>query len=303
MWIDNIAYRILALAGWLAMPLAAPDIGASPLGEQIGKRRCETYIPAPVDTLRQAQAAFADLLQGPRFPPDSAPGQWQALGFELLTLAEHGEQWLVLREPTDTCRGQGLYLIRLGATPGLMLQVPHGYRDLHTDDIAAGLLQVPWHVIAFNTVPRHYTRRGRRVDADLAHREDSFLAALTRAYADIHPAGRLVQLHGFSPQKRSTAAGRSAAAIISSGAAWPSAGAIAVADCLQRRLQEPVRLYPRDVRELGGTRNVQGRLLRERGHDGFVHVELARPLRERLRKEQELRSGLAACLGSGMSGE
>ena len=78
---------------------------------------------------------------------------------------------------------------------------------------------------------------------------------------------------------------------------------MAVADCLQRRLQEPVRLYPRDVRELGATRNVQGRLLRERGHDGFVHVELAQPLRERLRNEQELRSGFAACLVTGMNGE
>ena len=46
-----------------------------------------------------------------------------------------------------------------------------------------------------------------------------------------------------------------------------------------------------------------GRLLRERGHDGFVHVELARPLRERLRNEQELRSNLAACLVTGMKGE
>lgn len=303
MWTDNLACRILALAGWLAMPLAAADIGTSPLGEQIGERRCETYIPASAHTLRQAQAAFAELLQGPQVPPETTPGQWRALGFDLLTMTAHGVQWLVLREPPDTCRGQGLYLIRRGATPGLMLQVPHGYRDLHTDDIAAGLLQAPWHVIAFNTVPRHYSRKGRRIDADLAHREDSFLAALTRAYADIHPAGRLVQLHGFSPEKRSTAAGRSAAAIVSSGAAWPSAGAMAVADCLQRRLQEPVRLYPRDVRELGATRNVQGRLLRERGHDGFVHVELARPLRERLRNEQELRSGFAACLVTGMNGE
>ena len=58
-----------------------------------------------------------------------------------------------------------------------------------------------------------------------------------------------------------------------------------------------------EVRELGGTRNVQGRLLRERGHDGFVHVELGRPLRERLRNEQELRSSLAACLVTGMNGE
>jgi hypothetical protein len=205
----------------------------------------------------------------------------------------------VLREPPQSCQGQGLYLIRREPIAGLMLQIPHGYHDLHTDDIAAQLLQAPWHVIAFNTVPRHGKRNGQRFDADLAHREDNFLAPLTRVFAELYPSGRLVQLHGFSAKRRTTAAGRTAAAIVSSATAWPSPDAMAVADCMQSLLQEPVRLYPRDVSELGATRNVQGRLLRERGHNGFVHVELARPVRERLRQQAGLRTGLGACLTGG----
>ncbi len=44
-------------------------------------------------------------------------------------------------------------------------------------------------------------------------------------------------------------------------------------------------LFPTTVDELGGTTNVQDKILRAAGHDGFVHLELSRPLRRRLRDD------------------
>ncbi|MDX2455941.1 MAG: hypothetical protein QNL87_00375, partial [Gammaproteobacteria bacterium] len=86
----------------------------------------------------------------------------------------------------------------------------------------------------------------------------------------------------------------------SAGTAWPTPASTAVAACLQSLLNNPVRLYPRDVQELGATTNQQGRLLRRLAHNGFVHVELSRALRERLRSQGPLRTGFAACLYNGM---
>ncbi len=303
MWIDPKSCRRVLLAACLVLPGVASAGVLQPLQELIGQRRCDVYVPATEQQLQQAEAAFETLLENPGAMVGAAATLWKDLGFTVTSVASGGATWIVLRESPGQCRGQGLYLVRQGAAAGLLLQVPHGYFDQYTDDIAAGLLQAPIRAIAFNTVPRHYTQHGMRIDADFAHRADNLFSPLARAFVRVYPSGRLVQLHGFDPAKRDTAAGRSAAVIVSSGTAWPTPASTAVANCLQPLLDDPVRLYPRDIRELGATTNLQGRLLRERGHNGFVHVELSRALRGRLRNEAPLRSSLGACLYHGMEQE
>ena len=54
--------------------------------------------------------------------------------------------------------------------------------------------------------------------------------------------------------------------------------------------------YPHGIAELGGTTNEQGRLLRARGHGGFLHLEIGLALRLRLKAEPELRRQLLRCL-------
>lgn len=300
MWIEPKALRGVLLAGCLALPGVAITDVLQPLQELIEQRRCDVYVPATERQLQRAEAAFEDLLDNPGALSGDAAEVWTQLGFIETPVAVGDVTWIVLHEAPGQCRGQGLYLIRRGAAAGLLLQIPHGYFDQYTDDIAAGLLQAPIRALAFNTVPRHYKRHGMQIDADFAHRADNLFAPLAQAFVRVYPAGRLVQLHGFDPEKRNTTAGKSAAVIVSSGTTWPTPASTAVANCLQSLLADPVRLYPRDVRELGATTNLQGRLLRERGHNGFVHVELSRALRERLRNENSLRSGFGACLYEGM---
>ena len=300
MWTDLKLYWLCACL--VCLPLSGQVHGAEPhvLKELLADRRCDNYVPATAVQLQHAEAAFVELLQG---RGDSKTGQasvWPALGYTARQVELAGMKWQVLQEGRDGCTGQGLYLLREGGSAGLVVQVTHGYHDLHTDEIALGLVNAPVRVIAFNTVPRRFRRQGKEVNADLAHRADNLFAALTRAFARVFPDGRLVQLHGFSPNKRKTAVAADAAAIVSAGKSWSTADSEAVAACLRPLLGGPVLLYPRHVRELGGTRNLHGKLLRRQGHDGFVHVELNRAIRERLRSEDDLRAGFAACLSSGM---
>lgn len=300
MWIEARIYRTLLLAASIAPAAVAEQGGLQVLQDLVAGRRCADYRPATAGELQQAQSAFAALLAKPGAVSRTATERWAQLGFSLTTVNAAGVTWTVVHEPPGRCRGQGLYLVRQGAAASLLLQIPHGYADRDTDDIAAGLLQTPLRAMAFNTVPRHFTRHGKRVDSDFAHRADNLFAPLTRAFARAYPAGRVVQLHGFDPAKRDTAAGRSAAVIVSAGSARATPASTAVAACLQAWLQDPVRLYPRDVRELGATTNLQGAQLRELAHNGFVHVELSRVLREQLRKAALSRTGFAACLYAGM---
>lgn len=300
MWIESSIFRTLLLAACIVPAALARDGGSQALQDIIGARRCADYRPATQGELQQAQVAFAALLADPGTVSRAAAERWAKLGFSVTEVSAAGVTWTVVREPPGRCRGQGLYLVRQGAAADLLLQIPHGYSDLHTDDIAAGLLQTPLRAIAFNTVPRHFSRHGKQSDSDFAHAADNLFAPLTRAFARAWPTGRVVQLHGFDPEKRDTAAGRSAAVIVSAGSAGPTPSSTAVAACLQALLRDPVRLYPRDVRELGATTNLQGRQLRELAHNGFVHVELSRALREHLRKAESSRAGFAACLYAGM---
>jgi len=300
MWTEPIRLWLAALPCCLSLALPLQGAETAAPEDLVAARRCATYAPASMAELRRAEAAFRDLLQRREEAPATPDSAWKELGFETLRVTDNGVTWQVLREARGHCRGQGLYLIREGAAPELMLQVPHGYHDLHTDEIALRLARTPVRVLAFNSVPRRYSRRGEARDADLAQREDSFFVALTRAFAATFPTGRIVQLHGFSREKRTTPAGAGAAVIVSAGTRWPSPGTEAVAACLQAQVDAPVRLYPRDVRELGGTGNLQGRILRGLAHSGFVHVELSRAMRERLQREDTLSARFARCLSSGM---
>ena len=159
------------------------------------------------------------------------------------------------------------------------------------------MLRDEFAILAWNTAPRRLWIEPGGV-ADLARRRDSLFVALTRAFATARPQGRLIQIHGFGNGKRNTQAGATAAAIVSSGSDWSTRPVTMIARCLQTVIEGPVRVYPYEVAELGATKNVQGQILRSHGHDGFVHLELNRPTRERLRSNAAQLARLADCLGS-----
>ena len=220
------------------------------------------------------------------------------LGFAVVPVAHGDRRLLAVADPLDHITGRGIYVVDTDAQVPIVVQAPHRYKDRRTGRILSRLMrEVPFAAAALNSVPRWYDDpAGERRDADLAHLDATYFNAFTRAFAVAQPTGLVVQLHGFAQDKRTSDAGRGAAAIISNGSKTPDARTTAIAHCLRRRLDPQVLLYPHDVGELGATTNANGRMLRQIGFTGFLHVEMSAALRDRLATDTAARGAFAACL-------
>lgn len=285
--------------GWLAVVLAlAPlTLAAQPttLENLFRESQGRDYQPPSPDELRQAEQLFQRAFAG-----RIAAAEWATLGFQVERVSENTQVFTVIREQPDWRRGCGFYVFAAPASPGApILQAPHALSDQHTGAIALHLFAGGQFAAgAWSTAPRRYQDDEDEtvVDADMAHQPNSYFTAFSRAAALAQPASAILQLHGFSADKRKTEAGRVAGVIVSAGQRQPTPAAEQTARCLSEKLAEPVLLYPRDVRELGGLTNQIGRVLRTLGSAGFVHIELAQPVREQLRVDAELRQRFGACL-------
>ena len=250
--------------------------------------------PAPAE-IQHAEQLFRQTLEGA--PMTQLQGGWQSLGFHLQTVFENGSTFFVLAEAESLRYGRGFYLFQPSPQLAVALQATHSFRDLHTGKL---VLSLATHyrvaAAAWNTVPRSFKQNGRQIDADMAHLSNSYFLAFSRAFASVYQTGYLMQVHGFAKRKRSTIAAAQADVIISSGSYTPSSAVLAANYCLKHMIPGVVHLYPQDVSELGGTTNRIGQMLRHMGHPGFVHLELSKPLRERMLAQAALRNPILACL-------
>jgi hypothetical protein len=208
-----------------------------------------------------------------------------------------------MRELEDECHGGGYYLVRRDDSGApLLISAPHRGSDLLTGRLALRLfLESKAAAAAWNSIHRRSAERCGHGTSDLARLRLHSFTAFSAAFASAHPEGRVIQLHGFDPQRRSSAVGRQSSAILSSGSAEITPAVHAVAQCLQAELlEERISTYPADVGELGARQNAQGQELRALGFKGFIHVELAHDLRRRLVEHGELRNRFARCLEAGL---
>jgi len=222
---------------------------------------------------------------------------WEHLGFEVLHAEHGGKSLVVIREKSDARFGRGFYVFRPRSNSTTVLQAPHSFKDENTREILLNLLDDGgFRAAAWNTVPRHYVLNGATVDADMAHLKGTYFLAFSRAFGRQFATGKLVQLHGFAGEKRRTNSGTAADIVISSGSAEVTPAVRDTSKCLQRAGFGDVRVYPTDIRELGGTTNSTGQALRAMGHAGFVHLELSAPTRRSLLDDQASRTQLLHCL-------
>lgn len=226
--------------------------------------------------------------------PTCAPGLLDALAAPLAAagyaLGHHtwpGGAALVLTETSP--HGAGLLVLRCGDLPELVVQAPHGLYDLDTDTIAfAAVALGEVRGGMWNTVHRYRATPDERPEdrvhpADVCHQATSTFQTATLAWALAEPEVRFVQLHGFDARRND------AAAVLSTGRPdrppkalrEPLAVALALAPT-------DVEVYGVDASDLGGTRNVQALALASSAAPRFLHVELARGLRERLAKDADL---------------
>jgi hypothetical protein len=230
-----------------------------------------------------------------------------------------GAGWFwVLRERGDV-RGHGTYVFRAGPDQGarhhgaaIIVQAPHAYFERGTGALAATLLfaaadpgQGP-DVLMTDSLHRYQQASGARSKqarnpADVCHEPTHLFQDVTAALADGGPRA-FVQIHGFAVPGDGTAHGWRRTdhpdIIVSAGHSRGSTiHSTAVADAWARLFgASVVRRYPEEIGVLGGTTNVQARLLRTRAQAAFVHVELSSTMRARLVASDEERAAWARAL-------
>jgi len=286
---------------------ATAAVTASPLQEMLHQAmQGGSYEHPSAAEVAQAEQLFFNLLTEKK---QQKPA-WEKLGWQYLPIELSNRlgrrQAIILREAATERRGRGFFIFLRGepsSEQALMQQaltVPHGFKDMLTDDIGAALFEEGnFRCAAFNTVHRWVKQDDQRIEQDLAREPSSFFTDFTRAFARSAPQGRLIQLHGFSQKKRKSAAGRRADFILSSGSRNASQDLRLLSSCLGQTLGITALTYPDQVHELGGTKNISGKILRTMDHPGFLHLEMSHPIRKRLHKEILAREKFLQCIAPG----
>ncbi|RZM78115.1 hypothetical protein C3B51_15695 [Pseudoalteromonas rubra] len=172
-----------------------------------------------------------------------------------------------------------------------MLSIPHQFHDMLTGEIGKAVFATQCQVMVINTEHRNAPSPDL-YSMDYSHRPSGLHAAAAQAFARRYPAGHLYQLHGFAQDKRRTLQARQADFIISQGR--QSTAALSQLRLCLSKLSVHTYQYPQQVSELGGTRNVMHRLGLPAGY--FIHIEISRPMRERLVAQPDTLEQFALCL-------
>jgi hypothetical protein len=199
-----------------------------------------------------------------------------------------GRKLVLLVERGGRPRGWGLYVHSRGSHSKLVVEVAHPASDIHSERVGVEAFR--------HSDAAELFVAGARRDAasdgssDVAHNRQTVFEAVHRTA--VRPGAILLQPHGFDESKRSDQYGE---IVVSSGGP-PTKLVMSLADGLRTRGFEAC-VYRRDRCEgLGGTRNVQGHSARAAGAC-FVHLELARRLRESRPLRGRVASAIAEKLG------
>ncbi len=289
------------ISGWLvaALVISIQSARAAESLDSLLKQSSKDgkYVQVAPDELVQAETLFRRTLNNPE--DKTLHKDWQAIGFELLPINEPEATYFVLRELTTRREGRGFYAIRAGKSDKSLLQAPHSFKDEHTREIVLHMMhQSQFAAAAWNTVPRSYIdkEKNQMVDADMAHLEQTFFVAFGRAFGSVYKNSNIIQMHGFSKEKRKSGAGEQADMVLSSGTAYATPAVQKMSGCMKRQLTPNAKLYPDEVRELGGTTNSTGDALRQIGHNGFIHIEMSAQIRLQALKDTAFTTHLLGCL-------
>jgi predicted RNA-binding protein YlxR (DUF448 family) len=260
-----------------------------------------SYEEPKAEELKKAEELFGYMFKGEL--NDDVQKQWDKLNFKVVRIKEEKEEFILVHEKKGKKRGRGFYLFRLADFKKLAIQSPHSIDDLYTGEITLELaLEGKIASAAWNTVPRNSDDDDKVGNSDLAHLRESYFTAYARAFARAYPTGNLIQLHGFTKEERKSKAGLSSDIIVSSGSKIPGSKAEELDRCLEHDLSGASSLYPLEINELGGSTNAAGIVLRKMGHDGFIHIELSKQMRMRLKDDKKIRGNFQRCI-EGVSGD
>jgi hypothetical protein len=220
-------------------------------------------------------------------------------GFHLETLEADCQ---ALLEDSQLRRGAAAVVFRQGEARSVAVEVPHSFFDESTLAIGLALFDAASaRALIVNTVHRYRSQRGSPPDAmtmgdedenapasDVAHAAQSYFLAAHAAFLRGFPEGIVIQIHGF---RDSSAEGIDA--VLS--AARTTTTLEPLATRLREDLGLRVAIYPKDIRQLGGTKNAQAKLSRQQSRR-FIHLELSQSLRLRLIQDERLLGRFASSI-------
>ena len=305
---DLSKWLLLTLVA-VALLLSASDSTASNTLPEVSKlyhqsKERGSYVPPGTEELYEVESLFVRMLEGDR--GEQLEAHWRQLGYKLQRARLDNLVVLALSEDEKKKNGRGFYLFPLEQNGSSLLMMPHRFFDMHTGPIGLQLFSAgSFAGAAWNTVHRHKkskTKNGFQQDNDslpnwdLADLEGSYFTALTRAFNRTFPQGHLIQVHGFSKQKRSSWEGRDSDIIISNGTKNPPKDLIEFADCLKLNMGVMVRVYPHEIHDLGAMENVSARITDYFGNRGFIQMEMSLGTRQDILKSKELSKVITSCM-------
>lgn len=280
--------------GLLLLPSTCLAVEPPSLMERFSQvSRGAHYEPPSMEAFEQARKTFLEMFVNQHIPCDKL----KSLGFRIVRMPLKNESWVIIEDALH--RGAGLYAVRSEPKQGvpLLLQAPHSFFDRYTRELAVQWMQEGGvTAVAWNTTHRYQLDDGR---SDVAHQDISFFQAFMLAFAEAYPSGGIIQLHGFSSEKRRDSDAASADVILSNGTLHASVIIKRIDDCLDDLLVGASRVFPDEVGELGATSNRNARALRAIGFEGFVHVEMSQALRKKLSDVWFLRNRFVRCIEGG----
>ncbi len=265
-------------------------------GEKVEKKG---YKPPNITTFIQLEKAFDQAFRADDLEPLSE--------FYQISLKGDGQQSLSVLKSAKNI-GWGTITLNHSATvtnnteQSLFLQVPHRFFDKWTTDIGSyWLLSGRFKVAMINTVSRHTGRDATPpYNSDFSTAPNNPFVAATRAFINSFAEPLVLQLHGFSPKKRKSDEAKQADLILSHGANLPLPylkTLTTAAACIEKDMGLKALVYPKNVQELGGTKNLVGKQLRKKGYfQRFIHIEMSYELRKQLRYSNELSIQLLDCI-------
>lgn len=277
----NLLLTFLGIIFIALLTVAGPKIlYGLPFSENIKKSYTPdaTYVTPKQEDLERAKKLFYNLFSSTDFKIDVQA--WNSLGFKVERLGV----FLVIKEKESEQTGKGVYIFNTTKPSKIVIEAPHRPSDLHTGTIAIQLVEEgPFLAAALNTV--------HRKKVNFTSEDRTYFNAFTEAFGEAYPQGNIIQLHGFEGESH----GYSTDLILSSTVLSPPPIFYQYGECL-KKLPLKASLFPRDIKGLGGTKNINAMKLRDSGNKGlFLHLELSITLREKLKNNKEFRKSFFGC--------
>jgi hypothetical protein len=207
----------------------------------------------------------------------------------------------VLEERLENKRGSGIVVLRKQSQQARTIQVPHSFFDEGTLNIglvlflkgSSRLLQVntahryrinldlsPRQTIENSDSLEQFADSKRPISSDVAHFSNTFFLAAHHAFVDSVPDTITIQIHGFA-----NSSAPNTDIVVSAAKTRTQLQQFVIR--LRNELSLNAKLYPTDIRRLGGTTNIEAKYCAAK-NACFAHLELSQSLRDRLNADTEL---------------